>query len=148
MPRPLDLSAVLSDRSVARHAGAKPNRMLVTSVMIAVKASTRVSMPTEKGSGPLSTPIVKRTSSSLASGASARPTAAAMVPSSRLSISSWPMTRARLAPIDKRTAISRCRLVARASSRLAVLAQAISSSSATIAISANSGVRNCVRSVG
>ena len=46
------LEGVLNDRSVARHAGAKPNSMLVSSVMIAVKASTRVSMPTEKGSGP------------------------------------------------------------------------------------------------
>ena len=59
---------------MARQAGAKPNRKLVSSVIAAVNARTRASMPTEKGSGPVSTPIVMRTSSSLTSGAIARPT--------------------------------------------------------------------------
>ncbi len=142
MVRPVALRAPLNDRSVARHAGANPNRKLVIKVIAAVNASTRPSTPTEKGSGPVSTPIVMRTSSSLASGAIARPTMAARVASNRLSVSSWLMIRPRLAPIERRTAISRCRDVARASSRFAVFAQAISSSKPTIAISAKSGARN------
>src|SRR3982750_3079798 len=43
VPRPLDLSAVDNDRSVARHAGANPNRKLVSSVIAAVKMITRAS---------------------------------------------------------------------------------------------------------
>ena len=142
MPRPLVLSADDSDKSVARHAGAKPKRKLVTSEIAAVNTMTRLSMPTEKGSGPASTPIVMRTSSSLSSGAIARPTAAASAPIIRLSTSSCAMIRPRLAPIDSRTAISRCRVVARANSRFAVFAHAISSSKPTIAISAYNGDRN------
>ncbi len=46
------------------------------------------------------------------------------------STSSWLMTRPRLAPSESRTAISIARLAPRASSRLAMLAQAISSTSA------------------
>ena len=136
VPRPLAFSAVESERSVARHAGAKPNRKLVSSVIVAVNITTRASMPTENGSGPVSTPIVMRTSKSLRNGAIARPTAAASRPSRTLSISNCVMMRLRLAPIDNRTAISRWRLVARASSRFAVLAQAMSSSNPTIPSSA------------
>ena len=58
-----------------------------------------------------------------------------------LSIRSCRTIRARPAPIARRTAISRCRDAARASSRLATLAQAISSTSPTAAISTKSGAR-------
>ena len=59
----------------------------------------------------------------------------AIADSSTLSISSWRITRQRVAPSDTRTEISRARLVARDSSRLATLAQAISSTNATAPIS-------------
>ena len=50
-----------------------------------------------------------------------------MAASSRLSVSSWRSTRPRPAPSARRTLISRCRCAPRASSRLAMLAQASSS---------------------
>jgi len=56
------------------------------------------------------------------------------VESSTLSVSSCRSSRARRAPSASRTAISRCRPLARASSRPATLAHAISSSSATALI--------------
>ena len=49
-------------------------------------------------------------------------------------MSSWRTSRPRVAPIDRRTEISRCRVVARDSSRFATLAQTISSmTNATLA---------------
>ena len=61
--------------------------------------------------------------------------------SSTLSSSSWRITRQRDAPSDTRTEISRARLVARDSSRLATFAQAISSTNATAPISDRNTVR-------
>ena len=58
-----------------------------------------------------------------------------------LSTTSWRMTRARLAPSAIRSAISFCRSTARASSRLATLAQAISRTSATAPVSSTSAGR-------
>ena len=51
--------------------------------------------------------------------------------SARLPTSSWRSSRLRLAPIAVRTAISRCLAAARARSRFAMFAQAISSTNAT-----------------
>ena len=51
--------------------------------------------------------------------------------SSALSVSSWRISRLRPLPIDRRTAISRCRADARASMRLATFAQATSRISPT-----------------
>ena len=53
-----------------------------------------------------------------------------ITPSRRLSVSSWRISRHRLAPTAARTTISRARADDRASSRLATLAQAISSTTA------------------
>ncbi len=58
-----------------------------------------------------------------------------------LSISSWRITRQRDAPSATRTEISRARLVARDSSRLATFAQAISRTNATAPISDRNTVR-------
>ena len=58
-----------------------------------------------------------------------------------LSIRSWRTIRARPAPIASRTAISCCRTRARARSRLATLAQAMRSTSATPAMRTRSGWR-------
>ena len=63
--------------------------------------------------------------------------------SSRLSISNWPINRPRPAPNEERIAISLSRAVARASSILATLLQAISSNSPTAAATVYSVARNC-----
>jgi hypothetical protein len=66
------------------------------------------------------------------------------IKSNKLWSNSWPTMRLRLAPSARRTAISFWRDVARAISRFATLAQAISRTSPTIAINAQSGAfRNC-----
>ena len=72
---------------------------------------------------------------------SSPPTAA----SSTLSTSSCPTMRPRLAPRARRTAISFWRAVARAISRLATLAHAISSTPATMPSSSQSGCDSCWR---
>ena len=62
-----------------------------------------------------------------------------------LSIINCRTMRPRPAPMASRTPISRCRADARASSRLATLAHAISSTSAATPISTKSGVAYCSR---
>ena len=61
----------------------------------------------------------------------AMPSAPPISESTRLSVSSWRMMRRRPAPSAERTASSRVRTVARASSRLATFAQQISSTKPT-----------------
>ena len=72
--------------------------------------------------------------------ARAMPSGAEAAPSKTLSVSSWRTIRPRPAPRAARTDISRARAVARASSRLATLAQAMSSTRVTapIAVSVTS----------
>ena len=67
-----------------------------------------------------------KTSVHFATKSEARPPNAA---SRRDSVSSWPIRRVRLAPMESRTAISVARAAERASSRLAMLAHAISRTS-------------------
>ena len=75
--------------------------------------------------------------------ATTRPSAPPIAASSADSVRSWRTTCQRLAPIDSRTAISLARDAPRASSRLAMLAQAISS---TKPVTASSRVRaGCAR---
>ena len=62
-----------------------------------------------------------------------------------LSTNNCAMTRPRLEPSASRMAISLCRDAARASSRLAMLAQAINKTNPTIAINTASGCENCWR---
>ncbi len=69
--------------------------------------------------------------------ASASPSPAPATDSIMLSVSVWRISRPRAAPMASRTAASRRRLVARASSRFVMLAQAISNTSATAPRSAN-----------
>ena len=71
------------------------------------------------------------------------PIAPPMIESARLSVSSCRNTCARAAPMAVRTAISFCRATARASNRLAMLAQAISSTKRTEHISTMSPVLSC-----
>ena len=75
------------------------------------------------------------TSSRLSGCASATPSAAPLKASRPLSISNCRSRRAREAPSAMRMAISRCRALARASIRLARLAQAISSTRPVMASS-------------
>ena len=63
-----------------------------------------------------------------------------------LSTSIWRTRRPRDAPSDKRTASSFCRMNARAMSRLATLAQAMSSTSPTMAMSTMRAVEKSLRS--
>ena len=83
----------------------------------------------------------KRDEQPLPHRATASPRSAPSVDSSKLSVSSCRMTRPRAAPSATRIAISRRRTAARASSRFATFAQAISSTSPTITISATSARR-------
>jgi len=105
-----------------------------------VKASTRQSGAVSSWS---SLPVFdrKRTSRLLPQTANSKPPAAPNTESSRLSDISWRMTRRRAAPIAMRMEISRWRAAARASSRLAILAQAISSTRPTTTIRVKSAVR-------
>ena len=72
--------------------------------------------------------------------ASAIPTAPPTSERSTLSVSSWRTSCHRVAPIDSRTAISRCRMKPRAISRLATFAHAISSTRPTMHINTMSAV--------
>ena len=77
---------------------------------------------------------MKRTSMRLPQTANSRPATAPKTASSRLSDTICRITRRRAAPMAMRMEISRCRTAARASSRFAMLAQAINSTSPTTAI--------------
>ena len=78
--------------------------------------------------------------------ASTSPTAAPSIVSTQLSVISWRSSRPRPAPSAVRTAISRRRASDRAISRLATLAQAMSRTNATAAISVSSAGRSAPNS--
>lgn len=116
--------------AVACSAGAVPKPMAVAVAAAAVKPSTRAfgvrSSTTSVG------PVDRRSIRNRpVNHASTRPRAAPSRASSVLSISHWRAIRNRPAPMASRTAISRCRADARASSRLATFAQAINSTNPT-----------------
>ncbi len=75
--------------------------------------------------------------------ASTRPTIAPAPARRRLSMRCWRAMRPRPAPSASRTAISFCREVDRASSRLATFAHAMSSTTPTMHMRTTSGVENC-----
>jgi hypothetical protein len=93
-----------------------------------VNSSTRQSRPTTPPFSPTRGRLAVLTASSAFMPTTPRtsPQAPPMADSSTLSVSSWTMMRPRPAPMAERMAISRRRPVARTSSRLATLAQAIS----------------------
>ncbi len=68
-----------------------------------------------------------------------------MADSTRLSTSSWRTSLPRVAPSDSRTAISRWRMKPRAMSRLATLAQEMSSTRPTMHISTIKAVEKSLR---
>ena len=113
-------------RRASRHAGATPKTSAAMRPAAAVNASMRESSGSSRDTASVAS---WATRSRLPQCATATPAAAPMAASSRLSISSWRASRPRDAPSASRTLHSWPRAVARASSRLAMLAQAISSTS-------------------
>ena len=111
------------------HAGARPNTRLAASEMPRAKASADASTVTSsrrgRSGGASATSVVTPTR------AISAPAIPATTASTTLSVRSWRTSRARPAPTAARTTISRPRAEARASSRLATLAQAMSRTKAT-----------------
>ncbi len=129
-PSPADDPPAPSRRACVRFrrsdwsAGAKPKRNVVASVSTAAKASMPASIPIGASAG---RPTVARDARTrMPAQASPRPSAAPAAASTRLSVRSWRVSLPCPAPIEARTAISRCRPSARESSRFATLAQAMS----------------------
>ena len=124
---PAAVSSFNADAGLTRvpcQAGTRPKRIPVSNETSAVYASTRTSALTSGRIG--SDGGVSRSSSGSDALVSSRPRPPLSSASSTLSLSSCLTRRQREAPIDERTAISRCRATARASIRLAALAHAIS----------------------
>ena len=115
------------------HAGARPNKIPVSSETRAVNANTRASRPTSGRTGNVGG--VRRSSTGRTQFVSTSPTPPLNNASNTLSVSTCRINRQRVAPIEERTAISRRRARARASMRLAALAQAMTSTIRTAPIS-------------
>ena len=142
--RPPDsLSVALRSGREVCSAGMRPNRRPVSSATRMVNARTRQSMPTSEPSAPTRGRLAVLTLSRarIPTTPATEPTAAPARESSTLSVSSCRTMRARPAPMATRMAISRRRPMARASSRLATLAQAISSTRLTAPTSTSSEER-------
>ncbi len=145
-PRPPERITVAGAMRVARSAGARPNRMQVRIAVPPVNPRTRQSRANPTNMRFCSV-VRKAISTRLSAAASPAPSAAPRRASSMLSDSSCRITRDRDAPIACRTAISRSRVLARASRRFARLAHAISKTSPVVARRIHSGSwywpRNC-----
>ena len=137
--RPPDLSDVFRSTFTARHAGARPNRMPVTSETPNVNPRTVPSIDISSSRGILPG-FIARTTIRLAC-AMASPAAPPRIASRMLSVSSWRTRRVHPAPNAVRMATSFSRPAARVSSRLATLAQAINSTSVTEPSSTSSARR-------
>ncbi len=129
-PLPPFIAAITPLRD-ERSAGTSPNSSAVPRLSSSVNATTRPSgvKSTITASGALATSRSPATRTAHAAPAS--PSAPPIAASTRLSINSCRTSRPRLAPNASRTEISRPRVVARASSRFATFAQAMSSTSPT-----------------
>ena len=122
-----------------RRAGPTPKSTTVTTVTASVNSSTEVSSGTPWTCGSRS--AASRPSTRELHAASASPRIDPPSASSRLSTNSWRAMRHGLAPRQARSAISRVRALARASSRLATLAQAIRSTVPTAPAGSAAGPR-------
>jgi len=111
------------------NAGSSPNATADIDATSTVNTSTGMSITNFMKNG--SSMGIMPSQSRLPRMASATPIAAPASARIRLSVRSWRTRRPREAPSAMRTLISRRRIVARASIRLATLAQAISSTNAT-----------------
>ncbi len=110
-----------------------PKSMAVTSDKSAVNPATRRSGALEMARDSWS-PGITLTSNAPSQAESSKPVPPPRSASIMLSVSVWRTRRARPAPSARRIAISFCRPVARASSRLATFAHAMRSTRPTIAI--------------
>ena len=140
----LSLSAGVRSTWVERSAGERPNRIPESIETVAAKPNTRRSGDTLKliGQRPLA---MKATSMFVPQKARITLAAPPKAAKSRPSVSSCRTSRPRRAPIARRTEISFCRDLLRASSRLATLAQAISRTSPATVIRMKSGFENSLR---
>jgi hypothetical protein len=120
------------------NAGARPNTIPVTTARPKVNPRMRKSGAVETTGGPLGSTKKLRTSGAPPI-ASVRPASPPTTESARLSTSSCCTSRARVAPSERRVAISRCRPAARARRRLATFAQAMTRTPPAMAISTHSG---------
>ena len=128
-PRPPSVRAAFRFTPDARIAGRIPNRIPVASEAPKANTKSRASNRASWSLGMLSGP--SRAASSVAPRASTSPAAPPASDRIVLSARSCPAMRPRVAPMAARTASSFRRPVPRASSKLATLAQAISSSNPT-----------------
>ena len=130
--------------AVACKAGASPNKMPVAIATVLVNPITCQFGVKSKITciDPLERIATRKR---LETQASPIPNIAPIKDSSTLSVRSWRRMRPRPAPMARRTAISLCRVVARASSKFATLAQAINNTKVTTAISTTSGFQNTSR---
>ena len=125
-----------SDRAGTRRAGARPNRTPLASETPSANSSTRQSSPTSSARGRL--PGQNATNGRRPIAARAIPSTPPETPSTRLSVRHWRTRRPRPAPSATRMASSRSRETARASMRLAMFTQAISSTRLTAPSSSHS----------
>ena len=130
---------------VTESAGTIPAITAVTAARPAVKPRTRQSSDRSRNTDPRHVASCW-TSRALLHFAKSTPRAAPAATMTAVSTASRRVTRHREAPRARRTLNSRRRASARASIRLARLAQAISSTTATVACIARSGVSNRLRS--
>ena len=107
-------------------AGISPNKAVVSTIIAIEKRATRQSKPSSMPTGPTGVESARSAIARPTTAAIPKPTAEPSPESRRLSVRSWRTMRPRPAPIAKRTAISRRRVVQRASSRFAMLTHAIS----------------------
>ncbi len=141
VPRPPSLSADATLVNDCWRAGARPTRRPVIRVSTAAAAKTAASTRTSFSRG--ASAGARATSASTPHMPSSRPATPPAAAMTRLSVASCRTIRPRLAPSAMRVASSRRRPDARASSRLAMLAQAMSSTKVTAPASATSAGRIC-----
>ncbi len=135
-PRPPSLSVPWRSGRAAWSAGASPNSTPVSSDSVNANSNTRASTATSSMRGVPGG--VSARSTSTPQYASTTPVAPPTAPSATLSVSSCLRIAPRPAPIAARSATSRSRPPARASSRFAMLTHAITSSRPTAPMSASS----------
>ena len=126
----------------ARSAGTRPKKSAVIELAASANNRTAPSIRTDSSRGRLAGLSQFRTR--VPAQAVSSPMMPPATERTALSVASWRRTRTRVAPSAPRRAISRSRLVARASSRCATLAQAISSRKPTATKSTTSARRACL----
>ncbi len=141
-PRPPSVSAPRRSDRAACTAGARPNSTPAPRAMAPVNPTTLRSRPISSTRG--NHAGMMDTRPRIPHTVSTSPATPAMAARTRLSIRSWRLIRSRPAPSAERTAISRPRSAARASSRFATFAHAISRTNSTATLTMEVASRNSV----